>query len=145
MKLESIGQVALVVKDVEASSDYLLKQFGIGPFGIMDFDNGRAVSEGKEIRFNIRVGICDLNGINIEMVQVIEGDFILSDPTYLPPGGLGIHHIGFFVDDAESLAAQWEVQGGKILQRVYPIPEALTIYLDTPQYAGMLVELIQIG
>lgn len=145
MKLGKVGQIALVVKDVDKTVEYLDKGFGIGPFTIINFDNGKACYKGKEVTYKSKVGLGSLGGIAIELIQMIEGDIILSDPDYLPPRGQGVHHIGFFSDDAETLAAEWEQEGGKILQKSWPMPGALTIYLDTPEYAGMLVELIQLG
>ncbi len=32
MKLEKVGQVGVVVKDVEKTAKYLTEMFGIGPF-----------------------------------------------------------------------------------------------------------------
>jgi len=145
MKFEKVGQIALVVKDVEKAAEYLTKEFGIGPFTIVNFDQGKAEYKGQEVGYKSKVGLGSLGGVALELIQMIEGDIILSDPEYLPPRGQGVHHIGFFTDDAETLAAEWEKEGGKVLQRSWPLPGALTIYLDTPEYAGMLVELIQLG
>ena len=145
MKLEKVGQVGIVVKDVEKAARYLKEQFGIGPFNFVDFSNGKAIYQGEERPFKNKVGMCNYNGVVVELMQPYEGQTIQNDPAYLPPGGQGLHHVGFYVPDAEALAAEFERQGGKVLQRSWPLPQAMTIYLDTPEYAGILVELIQVG
>lgn len=145
MKLDRVGQVGIVVKDAEAAAKFIEDNFGIGPFVFIDFKEGVAFYKGKEVPYKNKVGICSLNGLVIELMQPYEGLTINNDPDYVPARGQGLHHLGFFVEDAEMLAAEWEAGGAKILQRSHPRPGALTIYLDTPQYAGVLIELIQIG
>jgi catechol 2,3-dioxygenase-like lactoylglutathione lyase family enzyme len=145
MKLDKPGQIAVVVKDVEAATKYLHETFGIGPFALIKFDEGKAEYKGKEVTFKMKAGIAKHGDIMFEIIQVVEGDIILADPDYLPPGGQGVHHIGFLVPDAEALAAEFEAEGGQVLQRTWAAPGLLTIYLSTPQRIGMLVELIQFG
>lgn len=145
MKLDKVGQVGIVVKDVEAAGKFLEDNFGMGPFSYIDFTDGRAIYKGKEIPFKNKVGVCGLNGLMIELMDPYEGETIQNDPEYLPPGGQGLHHLGFFVPDAEALASEWEKSGAKVLQRSWPRPGSQTIYLDTREYSGILVELIQIG
>jgi methylmalonyl-CoA/ethylmalonyl-CoA epimerase len=145
MKLEKVGQVGVVVKDVEAAAKFLQEGFGIGPFAMVDFNQGKAEYKGQEVSYKSKVGMCNHNGVVIELMQPYEGETIQNDPDFLPPGGQGVHHIGFYVEDAVGMAEEWEKEGGKILQKSWPLPNAMTIYLDTKEYAGILVELIQLG
>jgi methylmalonyl-CoA/ethylmalonyl-CoA epimerase len=145
MKLPKVGQVGVVVKDLDAAVKYLHEQLGIGPFARLDFKDGSAEYQGRTAAFKNKVAIANYHGLAIELMMPYEGQTIQNDPAYLPPGGQGIHHLGFFVEDAEALAHEWQHEGAKILQRSWPTPGALTIYLDTPQYVGILVELIQLG
>ncbi len=143
MKLPKVGQVAIVVKDVEKAARYLEQNFGMGPFNIFEVSDGKAMYKGNEVSYKSRIGMGDFQGMTIELMQPIEGNTIHNDPEFLPPGGQGVHHVGFYTEDPEALAEEFEKQGGKILQKSWPMPGAMTIYLDTPQYAGMLVELIK--
>ncbi len=145
MKFGKPSQIAIVVKDVEKATKFLFEEFGIGPFTIVELKAGEAIYKGTESKYQAKVGMCGLGGVMFEVIEVLAGDTIMNDPDYLPPGGQGVHHIGFFVPDAEATAKEYEDQGGKILQRSWPNPGSQTIYLDTPQHAGMLVELIQLG
>ncbi len=145
MKFDKIGQVGVVVEDVERAGEFLHEKFGIGPFAFLDFTNGKAVYKGREVDYKLKMGLYNFNGLVIELMQPYEGRTINNDPDYLPPGGQGLHHLGFFVEDAEKLAAEWEANGAKVLQRSRPAPGSLTVYLDTPEYAGILIELIQTG
>jgi len=145
MKLEKVGQVGLVVKDIEKATKFLEEKLGIGPFTFLDFTDGKALYKGREVSFKNKVAVCGVDGLMIELMEPYEGNTIQNDPEYLPPGGQGLHHLGFFVQDAEKVASEWEAEGGKVLQRTRPGPNAMTIYLDTRDYGGILVELIQIG
>ena len=120
MKLEKVGQVGIVVKDVEQAAKYLEEKLGIGPFAFIDFTDGKAMYNGKEVPYKSKVGIYNMNGLMIEIMQPYEGNTIQNDPKYLPPGGQGLHHLGFFVEDAEKLAAEWKATGAKVLQRSWP-------------------------
>jgi catechol 2,3-dioxygenase-like lactoylglutathione lyase family enzyme len=145
MKFEKPSQIAIVVKDVEKSTKFLQENFGIGPFALFEIDDGEAIYKGSETKFKSKVGVAGLGGVMFEIIEMVEGDTITSDPEYLPPGGQGVHHIGFIVENAEALAKEWEAEGSKVLQRSWPKPGSQTIYLDTPRFAGVLVELIQLG
>ncbi len=145
MKLDDVNQVGVVVKDAEKAAEFLHQKLGIGPFAFLDLIEGKAIYKGKEAPYKNKIGLCNHNGLIIELMQPYEGQTIHNDPDYLPPGGQGMHHLGFFVKDAEAKAAEWEKEGAKVLQRSYPAPGALTIYLDTLEYSGILVELIQVG
>ena len=143
MKLTKVGQIAMVVKDVEKATAYLQREFGIGPFGIVPLSI-KGTFRGREIEYKIRTGITRLGEVMFEVIEVVEGECALNAPEYLPPSGQGVHHIGFFVEDLDEGIKEWEAQGGKVIQRGSFAPGAGTAYLDTPQHAGILVELIQL-
>ncbi|MFO8058522.1 MAG: VOC family protein [bacterium] len=143
MNLGKAGQLGIVVKDVERAVDFLYRQFGIGPFGVVPLDNVNAVYKGKEITYRIKAGVCKHEDMMYELIEVVEGECILTDPQYLPPSGQGLHHVGFFVDDLDKAIEEWTADGGEVLQRGSFLPGAGTAYLDTPAGCGMLVELIK--
>jgi len=145
MKLGKVDQVGIVVKDAENAAKFLYEKLGMGPFSFLDLTEGRAIYKGREVSYRNKIGLCNHDGLIIELMQPYEGQTIHNDPDYLPPGGQGMHHLGFFVKNAEVMAAEWEKKGARVLQRSYPAPGALTIYLDTVEYSGILVELIQVG
>ncbi len=145
MKMGKIGQVGIVVKDVAAAAKWISDNLGVGPFTMVDFTGGRAEYKGKTTAYKSKVAICGHEGLALELMQPYEGQTIQNDPDYLPPGGQGLHHLGWFVQDAEALAKQWEDEGGKVVQRSWPNENAMTIYLETREYSGILVELIQVG
>lgn len=138
---EKIGQIGIVVKDVEAAAKFLHEKLGVGPFAIIPLDHCMAHYNGADLSYRLKVGLAGLGGVTIELCQVIEGHPILCD--YLPPSGQGVHHIGFYVPDLDAALAEWETRGGAVLQRGSFLPGGGTAYLTTPEHAGILVELIQ--
>ena len=138
---EKIGQIGIVVKDVTASAKFLHEKLGIGPFAIIPLDHCLANYQGEDRSYRLKVGLAGYGGVTIELCEVVAGHPILCD--YLPDSGQGVHHIGFYVRDLDAAIAQWAERGGTVLQRGTFLPGGGTAYLSTPEYAGMLIELIQ--
>ena len=141
MKISAINQVGVVVKDVVQAARFLEENFGLGPFGILELNQASARYRGEDIRYRLKVGLCGVSGVAIELIEVVEGHPILKD--YLPPSGQGVHHLGVYVADLDAAVAEWEAKGHRLLQRGSFMPGGGSAYLDTPDSAGMLVELIQ--
>lgn len=141
MKVTGINQIGVVVRDVEAAAKFLHEQFGIGPFGILELNAATAHYRGEDIRYRLKVGLCGVGGIAIELIQVLEGHPILKD--YLPASGQGVHHLGIYVEDLDQAVAEWQGKGHRLLQRGSFMPGGGSAYLDTPDQAGVLIELIQ--
>jgi len=118
VKINQVGQLGIVVHDVEKTAAYLEKQFQIGPFGIIPLNNVKAVYQGREIEYHLKVGLYELDKVLLELIEHTGGDdCILNDPAHLGPGGQGLHHVGFFVQDLDAAVGEWESRGGKLLQR----------------------------
>lgn len=141
MKVEGINQIGVVVRDVEAAARFLHEKLGMGPFGILELNEATARYRDQDIRYRLKVGLCGLGPITLELIQVVEGHPILKD--YLPASGQGVHHLGIYVDDLDAAVAEWQAQGHRLLQRGSFMPGGGSAYLDTPDPAGILIELIQ--
>jgi len=132
-KFSKVDQIGIIVKDVKATMKFYERMFGIESLPTVDFEMDFA---------KLRVGILRLGELQIELIQVLEGESIHS--KFLEERGEGLHHLGFFVEDIEKELARLEEHGIKELER----GEAFGVkfaYLDTEKTLGVILELLQLG
>ncbi|MBS7288347.1 MAG: VOC family protein [Candidatus Freyarchaeota archaeon] len=126
-----IGQIGVVVKDFERTAK-ALERLGIGPFSPIEIPHGSA---------RLKIGLVNLGSVQLELIQVVEGESIHS--RFIKERGEGLHHIGFFVKDIEGILKELEKkgvrasEGGEVMGVKY-------VYLDTEEELGFYLELIQV-
>ncbi|MBF0530228.1 MAG: VOC family protein, partial [Deltaproteobacteria bacterium] len=101
-----------VVKNLEQTAENYWKILGIGPWAIFEwapplvFDrkyHGHA-SWAKE-----RIALVQVGGVQLELVEPVEGESIYQD--WLDQHGEGLHHMNFLVDDVDETVATLAQQG----------------------------------
>ena len=132
-KFSKVDQIGIVVKDMEATMKFYEKMFGIEPFPTVE----SAVDSAK-----LKIGLFQLGEVQIELIQVLEGENILS--KFLEERGEGLHHLGFFVEDIEKELAKLEKGGIKVLERGTVLGVVKFAHLDTEKILGVVLELIQL-
>lgn len=126
-----IGQIGVVVRDFERAAK-ALEHLGIGPFSSIEIPHGSA---------RLKIGLVNLGGVQLELIQVVEGESIHS--RFIKERGEGLHHIGFFVKEIDEVLKRLEEkgfkasEGGEVMGVKY-------VYLDTEKELGFYVELIQV-
>jgi methylmalonyl-CoA/ethylmalonyl-CoA epimerase len=106
IKVTEIEQLCFVVHNIDKSVEALWNTFGIGPWMFREFhpDSMAEMSyHGKPARFSFKVARSQnkLGGVEIELVEPLEGDTIYRD--FLREHGEGFHHVGWHkVDSLES-------------------------------------------
>ena len=128
-----VGQIGIVVKDVERYMKFYEKMFGVEPFPTVE----SAVDSAK-----LKIGLFQLGEVQIELIQVLEGETTHS--KFLEKRGEGLHHLGFFVEDIEKELARLEKGGVKVLERGTVLGVVKFAYLDTENILGVVLELIQL-
>ena len=131
-KFSKVDQIGIVVKDMEATMKFYEKMFGIEPFPTVE----SSVDSAK-----LKIGLFQLGEVQIELIQVLEGENILSN--FLEKRGEGLHHLGFFVEDIEKELARLEKGGIKVLERGTVLGVVKFAHLDTEKILGVVLELIQ--
>jgi len=132
-KFSRVDQIGIVVRDMEATMKFYEKMFGIQSFPTVEFERGSA---------KLRIGLLQLGEVQIELIQVLEGETIHS--KFLEERGGGLHHLGFFVKDIEKELARLEKHGIKVLERGDVLGVVKFAYLDTEKTLGVILELIQL-
>lgn len=148
LRFPRIGQVGVVVRDIEKTIEYYSSMFGIGPFDIYDFEPQRAWLHGKEVEsFKLKIGMANLGEMKLELIQVIEG--VLPHRDFLITHGEGLQHLGFYVDNYDEWKSYAQEKGIEILCEAEVEDEVRgkrrAFYMDSSEIGGVLFELIETG
>ena len=135
-------QISFAVADMTEAVPLLSLLFG--EFSVREsvLAPGSVVYRGREGRTRLRLGICQAEPVEIELVEVLEGDWPTVD--HIDRHGPGLNHIRFVVDDLDAKSAQMQAAGfGEVLRGVSPQGSRFA-YLEAPELLGpTLVELLQ--
>ncbi len=144
-----IGQVALLVKDLDKTVEMYWKVFGIGPWHFYTYGKPlvkKMTYQGKPAEYKMRVALSYFGPMRVELIQPLsdEGANIYDD--YIAEHGYGPHHYGLLVDDMEAAIAAAEAAGYKMIQDgsgFGPDGDGHYAYLDTEADFGVIFELIE--
>jgi len=141
VKLPPVQQVSIVVEDMDRAIEYYSSIFGIGPFRVMEIDMEGAVLRGKPISTKIRAAFAKSGALQVELIQPVEGENIYTE--FLESKGEGLHHLGFQVDDLDTMLAELAKVGIRpVFHKSYPYANTAFAYLNTDKIGGVIFELI---
>ena len=138
LQLPGVGQIGVVVEDIDRAIAFYESTFGIGPWDIREVGAPNVWDRGEEKFIKARLAFADIGQVEIELIQILEGDSLHLE--FLREHGEGLHHLGFFVKDFAAKLEQAEAMGLKVLQKD-PFGQAYA-YLDTREPGGIIFELI---
>jgi|SRR5665647_1578805 len=141
-----VGQVGIVVRDLQKAVESYSCLFGIGPWQITTNSAPplKCVYHEKAASYKVRVAKATVGQITIELIQYVEGDSIHRD--FLASGRVGLEHLGIYVRDLEAALITIKKRGIGILQeaeRLGTTRDGRYAYLDTETLLGTVLELIQ--
>jgi hypothetical protein len=132
VKVSRLTQVAIAVKDLQATAENYWKLLGIGPWDIYDWEFPRVTERmyhGKRSWAREKIALVQVGGVELELVQPVEGESIYQD--FITKHGEGIHHIQFKDEKVEEVAATLEGQGFPCLQSGRFGDRGAYYYMDT--------------
>ena len=141
MEPASLCQIGIVVKSVDETIKYFEKEFGFGPFEVRNVDYSDATYYGKKAGYRGKRGFFHLGPIEIELVELIDGQTIHED--FMKQHGEGLHHIGFEVKNLPQAKKNAETAGFTITQGFSRPDGSGFAYLDSDKTGGVIMELIQ--
>jgi hypothetical protein len=141
-----VGQLALVVPDVDASIRAYWSLLGIGPWRIYTVGDGLTdvTYRGQPARFKIRYGLALSGDLTMEIIQPLEGPSIWHE--YLERRGASLHHFNFYVDDFDAAVALIGDEGWSAVQTgdgFGASRDGRFAYYEHSDAIGCLVELVQ--
>ena len=135
-------QIGVAVRSVDDAARFLKEAFGIECL-ILQMPRARALLRGREVEFVTRIGIARVGALDLELMEIVEGDHIVRE--YLEKHGPGLHHLGIYVDDLNAAVAHWRTAGRTLVQMTSHPDGIGTAYLDTERELGDLyLELIKL-
>ena len=144
LKLPKIGQLGYVVPDINEGIAYCREVLGIRPWMLLDEKPEPCLQYGKEICIHLKIALAYAGSMQIELIQVMDGESLHLDHLTKPEGML--HHLGFMVQDVNRRLEECRRLGIGVLQRGTIRDAGFTVdyaYLDTVAPAGIILELIQ--
>lgn len=135
-------QVSFAVADMAQAVSLLSPLFGEFDVRESVLEPGSIVYRDREGGARLRLGICQSGGVEIELVEVLEGDWPTVD--HIARHGPGLHHVRFVVDDLDAQSSHLQEAGfSEVLRGVSPRGSRFA-YLEAPRVLGpTMVELLQ--
>ena len=138
--LGGVDQIGYVVADLETSMPHYESLFG--PFQVYEAKLDGALFRGKEIDCKLKIATNNDGPIEIELIQVLEGETPHSE--HLREHGEGPQHIRFRIAGIEAKIAQLEAAGYENIFFKRFGPETAFSYLESPaEMGGALIELLE--
>ena len=144
--LPSLGQVGVVVKDVEKAIAYYTENFGLGPFQIIDFNPEKHWVRGQPHPLRLKIAMAEMGPVHLELIEPVSKDS--PHQQFLEEKGEGIQHLGFYIDDYEGWISHLKSKGIEVLMNAETTVEGMgrirAAYLESDQVGGVLFEVIEI-
>lgn len=112
-----IGQIAVVVEDIDKAVEAYWKILGIGPWRIYTYGKPMLKEmsyRGQPADFKMRVALAKVGPLHFELIQPLEGDTIYAE--FVKEHGYGMHHFAVLVEDFEAARAEAEAAGLTLIQ-----------------------------
>lgn len=138
--LGPIDQTAYVVANIEASLPVYEALYG--PFTVGETPMSGVRFRGKEIECNLKLAVNNAGPIEIELIEVLEGETPHSE--YLRKHGEGLHHVRFRITDLDAKIEALEAEGYHSVFYKRFGPSVAFAYLEAPDAIGKsLIELLE--
>ena len=142
--MKKVIQVAIVVRDIEASSKRWSELLGMPVPPIQTTRPGHEVKmvyRGKPSEGQAKLTFFNLGQVVLELIEPVgEGS---SWKEYLDKKGEGVQHLGFQVADPDRASQALEKAGMPVLHKGrYDSDDGTYIYLDSLDSLGVVIELL---
>ncbi|NMC07778.1 MAG: hypothetical protein GYA24_21370 [Candidatus Lokiarchaeota archaeon] len=135
-----INQIGIVVKDIQRAVGFYQRAFGV-PFQIIDRPKETCQLHGVESCFQIKTALGNIAGLQIELIQVLEGR--TAHVEFMEKYGEGLHHFGIYVEDIEAEIAACAKDGIEVISRG-DFLGVKWVYVDSARDAGAVMEFIEL-
>ena len=142
--MKAVTQVAIVCRDIEATSKRWAAVLGVDPPPISTTKPGhetKMMVKGHPSDGRAKLAFIKLGQVTLELIQPLGGD--TSWQQFLDKNGEGVQHIAFQVADPEKTVAAFADTGVPVLhQGRYDNDNGSYVYLDSAKALGVTLELL---
>jgi catechol 2,3-dioxygenase-like lactoylglutathione lyase family enzyme len=140
----AVTQVAIVCRDIEATSKRWAAVLGVDPPRISTTKPGHEVKvmfRGRPSEGQAKLAFIKLGQVTLELIQPIGGD--TSWKQFLDANGEGVQHIAFQVTDLDKTIKGFGDAGMPVLhQGRYDDDSGAYVYVDSAKALGVTLELL---
>lgn len=142
--LKTIVQVAIVCKDIEATTKRWAELLGVAPPRINTTRPGREVKmtyRGQPSDGRAKLAFIRLGQVVLEFIEPVGGD--TSWREHLDKHGEGVQHLGFQITELDRTLEALDKLGIKPLHRGrYDQDNGTYVYMDSKDALGVVIELL---
>lgn len=138
--LNEVSQIGIVVRDLEKAIKNYSDIFGIVFPKVVVREYFNRMYRGKPGNFRIKLALGMMGELQIELIEVLEGETIYGE--FLEKKGEGLHHLGFVVKNMEERIRALESLGIGVLQSGERVGSRFA-YMDTEKIVGVIFEFIE--
>jgi len=109
-------QIAVVVRDLEASMRNYVEGYGIGPWHVYEFNPGTVKDlreDGELVERSWRLAITQVGQVQWELIEPLDDESIYA--RFLAEKGEGLHHIGMAVENYDETIASLAEKGRHVV------------------------------
>jgi hypothetical protein len=109
-------QVAMVVRDLEATMRTYVEEYGIGPWEIYEFNPANVAGMTKDdtpAAYAMRLALTKVGSVLWELIQPLDDRSIYAE--FLAERGEGLHHVGVGTRDYAQALAELKEKGHSVL------------------------------
>ncbi len=144
--IREIGQVCVIVPDLDKAVENYWKVFGIGPWHFYTYGKPlvkRMTCRGEPAEYKMRVALSHIGNLRIELIEPLEGDTVYTE--FVKKHGCGIHHLSVITDNMAEALTKAEEAGFAMIQdgAGFGPDDGHCAYLDTEDAIGTAIELIE--
>ena len=142
IQLKEFSQVALVVKNIEASANRLAELFGVAVPKANTTDpaeKAHTIYRGAPTEARAKLAFFRLGQISLELIEPIGGPSTWQES--LDKNGEGFHHLAFRVADMERGLAYLKQKGCEVIQ-TGDFTGGCYAYVDATRAMGCVIELL---
>jgi catechol 2,3-dioxygenase-like lactoylglutathione lyase family enzyme len=142
--MKAVVQVAIVCRDVEATSKRWAAVLGVDPPQISTTKPGhevKVVYRGHPSEGQAKLAFIKLGQVTLELIEPVGGD--TSWKQFLDSQGEGVQHIAFQIQDLDRTVKSFDSIGIPILhQGRYDSDTGAYVYVDSGKALGVTLELL---
>ena len=109
-------QIAIVVRDIEATMRTYVHDYGIGPWDVYEFNPGTVKDlreDGESVERSWRLALAKVGQMQWELIQPLDDESIYA--RFLAEKGEGVHHVGVAVESYDDTIAALEARGRRVV------------------------------
>ncbi|TFG20074.1 MAG: hypothetical protein EU530_04430 [Promethearchaeota archaeon] len=139
--IEKISQIGIVVPDMDKAIKFYKDVMGLD-FNVLPREPETCMLHGEETHFQLKTGFTFLNGLQLELIQVMNGTSAHSEFLEKNPQG-GMHHVAVYVEDLEEEVQKYTDAGVELIAKGEYM-RSKWAYLNSTEQVGLLLELIEL-